>query len=78
MKRNRVLLLLGMAPTWLYTSSVVSASTGLTLAQSQIVELRAGEGWTVVIFDDGLAGDAVDMDLLDDLNELVATPLTPR
>jgi hypothetical protein len=47
------------------------------LAQSQIVELRAGEGWTVVILDDGLAGDAVDMDLLDDLNELVATPLTP-
>ena len=77
-------LLVGQASSYLegdpgdYSFTVVSASTGLTLAQSQIVELRAGEGWTVVIFDDGLAGDAVDMDLLDDLNELVATPLTPR
>ena len=76
-------LLVGQATSYLagdpgdYSFTVVSASTGLTLAQSQIVELRAGEGWTVVILDDGLAGDAVDMDLLDDLNELVATPLTP-
>ena len=75
-------LLVGQATSYLagdpgdYGFTVFS-STGIMLAQSQIVELRAGEGWTVVILDDGLAGDAVDMDLLDDLNELVATPLTP-
>jgi hypothetical protein len=77
-------LLVGQASSYLegdpgdYSFTVVSASTGLTLAQSQVVHLGGGEGWTIVIFDDGLAGDAVDMDLLDDLNELVAVPLTPR
>ncbi len=75
-------LLVGQASSYLegdpgdYGFTVFS-STGIMLAQSQIVELRAGEGWTVVIFDDGLTGDEVDMDLLDDLNELGATPLTP-
>jgi hypothetical protein len=75
-------LLVGQATAYLegdpgdYSFTVFS-STGLMLAQSQVVELRADEGWTVVIFDDGLTGDSVDMDLLDDLNELLATPLTP-
>ena len=76
-------LLVGQATLYLegdsgdYTFTVFSAA-GVQLAQSQVTQLGSGGGWTIVIFDDGLAGDAVDMDLLDDLNELVATPLTPR
>jgi len=75
-------LLVGQATQYLegdpgdYTFNVFS-STGLLLAQSQVTQLGANAGWTIVIFDDGLTGDDVDMDLLDDLNELVATPLTP-
>jgi len=75
-------LLVGQATPYLegdagdYSFTVFSAA-GVMLAQSQIVDLRGNEAWTIVIFDDGLTGDAVDMDLLDDLNELVATPLTP-
>ena len=75
-------LLLGQATTYLegdpgdYSFTVFS-STGQMLAQSQVVQLHSNEGWTIVIFDEGVTGDEVDMDLLDDLNELVATPLTP-
>ena len=75
-------LLVGQASAYLegdpgdYTFTVFSAA-GVQLAQSQVTQLDADGGWTIVIFDDGLTGDDIDMDLLDDLNELVATPLTP-
>ncbi|UCD24720.1 MAG: DUF4397 domain-containing protein [Gemmatimonadota bacterium] len=59
-----------------YTFTAFSAG-GVQLVQSQATQLEANSGWTIVIFDDGLAGTEVDMDLLDDLNELVAVPLTP-
>ena len=76
-------VLVGQATAYLegdagdYTFTVYSAAD-VQLAQSQNTQLGADGGWTIVIFDDGLTGDEVDMDLLDDLNELVATPLTPR
>ncbi len=75
-------LLVGQATSYLegdpgdYTFTVFSAA-GVQLAQSQVTQLDADGGWTIVIFDDGLTGDDIDMDLLDDLNELVAVPLTP-
>ena len=59
-----------------YTFTVFSAA-GVQLTQSRVTQLEANSGWTIVIFDDGLAGSEVDMDLLDDLNELEAVPLTP-
>jgi hypothetical protein len=61
-------VLVGQATAYLegdsgdYTFTVFSAA-GVQLAQSQVTQLGAGGGWTIVIFDDGLAGDEVDMDL---------------
>jgi hypothetical protein len=75
-------LLVGQATVYLegeagdYVFTVFSAA-GVQLDQTQVTQLDADGGWTIVIFDDGLTGDDVDMDLLDDLNELEAVPLTP-